>query len=72
MDWPALPVAILVGLHFVEAVIDADGLVHASVCSTASPDLQHICAIRTVDLRAGTKFAVCIQEESFVTALFAA
>ena len=25
---PALPVPIFIGLHFIEAVIDADGLVH--------------------------------------------
>ena len=28
IDRPALPVPILVGLHLIEAVIDADGLVH--------------------------------------------
>src|SRR5260370_30324743 len=45
MDGPALPVPILVGLHFIEAVIDVDSLIHASGCSTERPDLQRTFAI---------------------------
>ena len=37
MDRPALPVPILVGLHFIQAVIDADGLVHASFVAFGRP-----------------------------------
>src|SRR5450759_2557602 len=37
---PAMPVPIFVGLHFIEAVIDADGLVHAFVYTTRRAALQ--------------------------------
>ncbi len=37
---PALPVPILVSLHFIEAVIDADGLVYALVCTTRRAAIQ--------------------------------
>jgi hypothetical protein len=35
--WEFLPLAVFVGLHFVEAVVLANTLVHASFCSTSVP-----------------------------------
>src|SRR5579863_7364522 len=40
MHGPALPVSILVGLHLVEAVVDADGFIHALSCSTSGVSVQ--------------------------------
>src|SRR5579863_8943129 len=40
MHGPALPVSILVVLHLVEAIVDADGFIHALSCSMSGASVQ--------------------------------
>ena len=63
MDGPTLPIPILVGLHFIEAVIDANGLIHASGCSTEQADLQRTFAnILTAVIRTTIESRILLTE----------